>query len=134
MGKVKLDRPAATRLQVDEQQPLLRAQHVARMRLAVQQLLGRSPIDDRAPQAPQRVAKLSNYGREGATAFTAKGRHFGVTVDRDSDSMLSRSPVADGRRARHFAGRQGYLVRVLGTAGPPLGFDWHGHSNESSAP
>ncbi len=27
------------------------------MRLAVQQLLGCSPIDDRAPQIPQRVAK-----------------------------------------------------------------------------
>ena len=79
-------------------------------------------------------AGLSNYGREGATAFTAGGRHFGVTVDRDSDSMLSRSRVADGRRARQFAGRQGYLVRVLGTAISPSGFDWHGQSNESSAP
>src|SRR3954467_8109274 len=37
MGEVEFDRPTATRLKVDEQQPFLRGEHVARMWLAVQQ-------------------------------------------------------------------------------------------------
>ena len=40
MGEVELDGPTATRLQIDEQQPSPRTKHVARVRLAVQQLLG----------------------------------------------------------------------------------------------
>jgi hypothetical protein len=36
MGKVEFDRPAATGLQVYEQQPALRGEHVARVRLTVQ--------------------------------------------------------------------------------------------------
>jgi hypothetical protein len=50
MGDVKLDRPATTRLQVDEEQPLLRPEQVAWVRLAVQQLLSTSPLCDRPPQ------------------------------------------------------------------------------------
>ena len=42
---------------VDEQQPVLRPEHVARVRLAVQQLLGGAAVADRAPQASQRVAE-----------------------------------------------------------------------------
>jgi hypothetical protein len=80
------------------------------------------------------ASPLSNYGRKGATAFTAGGRHFCVTVDSDSDSMLSRRLFASGQRARRSAGHPGDRVRVLGTAGPPSGFDCHGHSNGSSAP
>ena len=57
MGDVELDRPAAARLEVDEQQPVLRAEHVARVRLAVQQLLGGAAVADRSPQASQRVAE-----------------------------------------------------------------------------
>ena len=57
MGEVELDRPAATRLEVYEQQPVLRAEHVAWVRLAVQQLLGGAAVADRSPQASQRVAE-----------------------------------------------------------------------------
>ena len=57
MGEVELDRSAATRLQVDKQQPVLRPEHVARVRLAVQQLLGGAAVADRAPQASQRGAE-----------------------------------------------------------------------------
>ena len=51
VGEVELDRPAAARLEVDEPQPVLRPEHVAGVRLAVQQLLGGTAVDDRAPQA-----------------------------------------------------------------------------------
>ena len=44
MGEVEFDRPAAARLEVYEQRPVLRAEHVARVRLAVQQLLGGAAI------------------------------------------------------------------------------------------
>jgi hypothetical protein len=36
MGEVEFDRPAAARLEVYEQQPVLRGEYVARVRLAVQ--------------------------------------------------------------------------------------------------
>jgi hypothetical protein len=36
VGEVELDGPTATRLEIDEQQPGLRAEHVAWVRLAVQ--------------------------------------------------------------------------------------------------
>ena len=55
MGEVEFDRPSATGLEIDEPQPVLRAEHVARMRLAVQQLLGGAAVDDRSSQASQRV-------------------------------------------------------------------------------
>ena len=45
-GKVVLDRPADSVLEVDEQRPVLRAEHVPRVRLAVQQLLGGAPLAD----------------------------------------------------------------------------------------
>ena len=89
-------------------------------------------LDHRAQE--NLLLPMSNYGRKGATAFTAGGRHFCVTVDSDSDSMLSRRLFASGQRARRSAGHPGDRVRVLGTAGPPSGFDCHGHSNGSSAP
>ena len=57
MGDVELDRPTATRLEVDEQQPVLRAEQVAWVRLAVQQLLGGAAVADRSSQASQRVAE-----------------------------------------------------------------------------
>src|SRR5205807_9840293 len=57
MSDVELDRSTATRLKVYKQEPSLRVKQVARMRLAVQQLLGCSPMADQAPQAPQRVAE-----------------------------------------------------------------------------
>ena len=45
MGEVEFDRPTATRLEVYEQQPVLRGEHVARVRLAVQQLLAAALAD-----------------------------------------------------------------------------------------
>src|SRR6266540_2815604 len=57
VSDVELNRPAATRLEVYEQQPLLRPEQVAWVRLAVQQLLGASPVANRPPQASQRVAE-----------------------------------------------------------------------------
>src|SRR4051794_2272137 len=57
MGDVELDGSAATRLEVYEPQPVLRVHYVARLRLAVQQLLGCSPGDARTPQLSQRVAE-----------------------------------------------------------------------------
>jgi len=57
MGDVELDRPPATRLEVYEQQPVLRPEQVACVWLAVQQLLGAAPVVDRPPQASQRVAQ-----------------------------------------------------------------------------
>ena len=44
MGEVELDGAAAARLEVDEQRPVLRVEHVARVRLAVQQLLGGAAV------------------------------------------------------------------------------------------
>src|ERR1700683_2254440 len=52
MGEGELNRARATRLEIDEQQSGLRAEHVARMRLAVQQLLGSVTVDDRLSSAP----------------------------------------------------------------------------------
>jgi hypothetical protein len=46
MGEVELDRSTATRLEIYEQQPALRGEHVARVRLAVQQLLGAATFAD----------------------------------------------------------------------------------------
>ncbi len=73
MDDVELDRSAATRLQVYEQQPVLRPEQVARVRLAVQQLLGGAAVADRAPQASQRGAeqipvRISELRRVGAVA------------------------------------------------------------------
>ena len=59
MGEVESDRPTTTGFEVDEQEPVLRAEHVARMRLAVQQLLGCAAVLDRSSQASQRVAESS---------------------------------------------------------------------------
>jgi hypothetical protein len=38
MGEVEFDRPTTTRLEIHKQQSVLRGEHVARVRLAVQQL------------------------------------------------------------------------------------------------
>ncbi len=57
MGEVEFDRPTATRLEVYEQRSVLRAEHVAWVRLAVQQLLGGAAVADRSSQASKRVAE-----------------------------------------------------------------------------
>ena len=51
MGEVEFDRATATRLEVEEQQSVLRGEHVAWMRLAVQELLGGAALTDHSPQA-----------------------------------------------------------------------------------
>src|SRR6202011_3643815 len=56
MGEVEFDGPAATRLEVYEQQPVLRGEHVARVRLTVQQLLSGATVADHLSQASQCVA------------------------------------------------------------------------------
>src|SRR5436309_798219 len=57
MGDVELDRSAATRLEIYKQQPIPSPEQVARMRLTVQQLFVGAAVNDRAPQASQRVAE-----------------------------------------------------------------------------
>lgn len=54
MRDVELDRPTTARLEVDEQKPIPRPEHVARVRLAMQQLLGRASLDDRPAHRSQR--------------------------------------------------------------------------------
>ena len=51
MGEVEFDRPTAARLEVDEHRPVLGVEHVARVRFAVQQLLGGAAVGDRSSQA-----------------------------------------------------------------------------------
>jgi hypothetical protein len=70
MGDIELDGAAATRLEIDKQQPVPRPQQVARMRLAVQQLLVGAAVVDCAPQVsqglgqkvPLRAGKLGGLG------------------------------------------------------------------------
>jgi len=57
MGDVELDRPAATSLEVCEQQPVLRPEHIAGVWLPVEQLLGGFPLTDRPRHLSQRVAQ-----------------------------------------------------------------------------
>ena len=64
MGNVKLDRPTAARLEVYEERPSARTEQVARMRLAVQQLLASAPATDRATQPAERVAEEFPVGTE----------------------------------------------------------------------
>src|SRR6516225_4360819 len=64
MGNVKLDRPTAARLEVYEERPSPRTEQVARMRLAVQQLLASAPAADRAAQSAERDAEEFPVGTE----------------------------------------------------------------------
>jgi hypothetical protein len=57
VGNVKLDRPAAAGAEVYEQRPSSRAEQVARVRLAVQQLLAGARAADRAAQPAERAAE-----------------------------------------------------------------------------
>ena len=51
MGEVEFDGSAAARLEVNEQRSGPGAEHVARVRLAVQELLGGAAVDDRLSAA-----------------------------------------------------------------------------------
>ena len=68
MGEVEFDRPTATRLEVDEQRPVLRGEHVARVRLAVQQLLGAAALADRPSQASVTCCRAAPGPRRRAPA------------------------------------------------------------------
>jgi len=57
MGEIELDGSTAARLEVDEQRAVLRAEHVARMRFAVEQLLLRAAVVDRPSYASQPAAE-----------------------------------------------------------------------------
>jgi len=46
MGQIELDRPSAACLEVDEQRPPVGTEQVARVRLAVQQLLDAAVLAD----------------------------------------------------------------------------------------
>jgi hypothetical protein len=46
MGEVEFDRSTAARLEINEQQSVFRGEHVARVRLAVQQLRGTATLAD----------------------------------------------------------------------------------------
>jgi hypothetical protein len=51
MGQVEFDGPTAARLKVNEQQPVLRVEDVAWVRLAMQQLFGGTAVANRPCQA-----------------------------------------------------------------------------------
>jgi hypothetical protein len=55
--EIELDWPADTVLEIYEERPLLRVEHVPRVGLAVQQLLRCAPVDDRPPQTPEPVGE-----------------------------------------------------------------------------
>ena len=59
---VELDRTSATGFEVDETQAVLGAEQVARMRFAVQQLLGRSTVVDPSTRAAQGVCEEAAIG------------------------------------------------------------------------
>ncbi len=56
MSEVELDRSTTTCLKIYEDQPVPRAEHVARVRLAVQHLLA-AAVADHSTQASQRIAE-----------------------------------------------------------------------------
>jgi hypothetical protein len=64
MGNVELDRPTAARPEVYEEWPFHRTEQIARMRLAVQQLLASAPAIDRATQSTERVPEELPVGTE----------------------------------------------------------------------
>jgi len=49
-------------LEVHEKRPVLRLEHVPRVRLAVQDLLGRAPADNRLAQVSQRAGEKRPVG------------------------------------------------------------------------
>ena len=68
VGQVEFDRATATRLEVDEQQPTLRAEDVPGMWLAVQKLLGRAAVADRVSQVSEGVRQELSVRRRRARA------------------------------------------------------------------
>jgi hypothetical protein len=88
VGEVEFDRPAAARLEVYEQQPVPGGEHVAGVRLAVQQLLGGAALADYSSQVSQRVAE--------ELPVRVGERRSAVTVRNELLSLLD--PVREVRR------------------------------------
>ena len=79
MSEVEFDRPTTTGLEVYEERPVLRAEHVAWVRLAVQQLLDGPAVVDSSPQASERVAEeLPVRVRERRSAVAARNQSLSV--------------------------------------------------------
>ena len=91
MGQVELDGATATRLEVDEHQPVLRAEDVPGMWLAVQQLLGRAAVADRVSQVSEGARQeLSVLVGERRRAVSARNEPLGL---RDSIREVRRRDV-----------------------------------------
>ena len=74
VGEVEVDRPPAAGLEIDEPQPVLRAEHVAGVRLAVQQLFGGAGVDDRSSRsAVWRREVPGPRGKRGVRSRTRDG-------------------------------------------------------------
>jgi len=74
MGEVEFDWPTATRLEVYEHRPVLRAEYVARVRLAVQKLFSGAALADYPSPALQRVAEKLTV-RVGERRSAVASRH-----------------------------------------------------------
>ena len=108
MGDVELDRSAATRLKVDKQQPFLRPQQVARMRLAVQQLLG-------APRSTIARLRLRSVLLRSSRPVSVKLRCVGAVADQP---LRFRDSIREVRRRQIDLAHAGMLplerLRILG--------------------
>jgi hypothetical protein len=124
MGEVEFDWPAATGLEVDEQRPVLRVEHVSRMRLAVQKLLGDAEFGDSSSEPAQRAGeKLSVQVGERRRLVARRDQLLRVfdssrEVGR-GDSELAHASMQPFERVRvvgwfNLAGRHG---RVVGPQG-----------------
>jgi len=120
MGQVELDRPTATSLQVYEQQPVRGPEQIARMRLAVQQLLGSVPLTDRKAQRSQRTAqklpiRIPELRSEGAVADKPLSLGDAIREVRRSEIDLPHTRVQPCERLRilgwrHIFKRDGLIV------------------------
>ena len=113
MGEIKFDRPTTTGLEVDEQWPVLRAEQVAWVWLAVQQLLGGAAVIDRSPQAAQR----------GAQKFPVRVGERGSVVGARDELLRLRDPIREVRRRDIQVPQAGMKplkgIRIGGWCDPP---------------
>jgi hypothetical protein len=122
VGEVELDRSAAARIQVDEQRAQFRVQHVAWVRLAVQQLLGGVAVLDGLSQVPQPAA-------EEVPVRVGEGWRAGDVPGNAAQTWM----VCTGRVTAKSAGWPcaGGLARVLAGAGEGLRI-WRPHPGISA--
>jgi hypothetical protein len=122
VGNIKLDGSAAARLEVDEQQALTGAEEVARMRIAVQQLLGSTAAVDPFSSAPQRAEEQMPAGLgQGGGFVWVREEPFGlcgpVQEVRGCDLDVSQAGVQASEHVRVRA-RQGRLPASAGVLTP----------------